>query len=261
MVKSEISLEEMKQIEVDILLNIDSFCKENGIKYGIGYGTLIGAVRHHGFIPWDDDIDIWMPRPDYDKFINYYQDPTYQLQCMEKGGYYRTYAKVFDTRTIITNTNNKDMGIFVDIIPIDGLPSNEDTARKYLSKMVKIRTWIYKIFNYKKLKIKRLSIRSLVLYPIAKIIPSSFLLSIFLRLSKKYSFKNSSYVAGFAVGPESWLFERSFLEDVIDLEFEGHMVKAPLNYDKFLRVLYGDYMKLPPLEEQIPKHAYHAYWK
>ena len=150
MVKSEISLEEMKQIEVDILLNIDSFCKENGIKYGIGYGTLIGAVRHHGFIPWDDDIDIWMPRPDYDKFINYYQDPTYQLQCMEKGGYYRTYAKVFDTRTIITNTNNKDMGIFVDIIPIDGLPSNEDTARKYLSKMVKIRTWIYKIFNYKK---------------------------------------------------------------------------------------------------------------
>ena len=68
-------------------------------------------------------------------------------------------------------------------------------------------------------------------------------------------------MAGFAVGPESWLFERSFLEDVIDLEFEGHMVKAPLNYDKFLRVLYGDYMKLPPLEEQIPKHAYHAYWK
>lgn len=261
MIKDEISLEEMKQIELDILLKIDSFCKENQLRYAIGYGTLIGAVRHHGFIPWDDDIDIMMPRPDYEKFINSFQDSIYKLLCIEHGDYYRTYAKVYDSRTLITNTNNKDMGIFVDVIPIDGLPAKEDEARSYLRKMVRIRKWMYKIMAYNIYGRKKPVLKSSVFRLIGVLYPIPNIIRLYLSLSKKYDFENSNYVAGFAVGPDTWLLKREFVDKFTDLEFEGKLFKAPLYYDQCLRVLYGDYMQLPPVEERTPKHAYQVYWK
>lgn len=261
MSKTKISLEEMKQIEVDILISIDSFCKKNNLSYALGYGTLIGAVRHHGFIPWDDDIDIFMPRPDYDRFIELYQDAAYKLLCMEHGNYYRTYAKVYDSRTIIENTNNQDMGVFVDVIPIDGLPANKKDAQRYLSKMVKMRRWMYKMIDtciYGKTKSP---VRSLFFHLFGFFYPVSRLISLYNKRSKKYLFYDSEYVAGFAVGADNWLFKREYVEGRTELPFEGHLFQAPLNYDKFLRAVYGDYMQLPPEEERVPKHSYLAFWK
>lgn len=257
----EISLEEMKQIEVDILVRIDSFCKDNNLSYALGYGTLIGAVRHQGFIPWDDDIDIFMPRPDYDRFIQTFQDPIYKLLCMEHGNYYRTYAKVYDARTIIVNTNNKDMGVFVDVIPIDGLPAKEKEARHFLRKMVKMRRWMYKVIDTCVYGKKQGVVRSLFFHLVGFFCPVPKMISLYVSHSKKYHFYESIYVAGFAVGTEKWLFKREYVEGTTRLLFEGHTFSAPLNYDKFLRAVYGDYMKLPPQEERIPKHSYHAFWK
>ena len=257
----EISLEEMKQIEVEILLSIDSFCKENNLRYIVGYGTLIGAVRHQGFIPWDDDIDLWMPRPDYDKFIDSFKNANYQLLCMEHGDYYRMYAKVCDTRTIITNTNNNNMGVFVDVIPIDGLPSKENEARHYLKKMIVIRRWIYKVINCSIYGQKKPFLQSLLLCFFERICPVHRMLVFFLRLSNKYSFESSDYVGIISLCSKPYLLKRAYFEDITELMFEGHKVNAPLNYDECLRALYGDYMKLPPEKNQIPSHAYHAYWK
>lgn len=259
--KKEISLEEMKRIEVGILLHIDSFCKENKLQYAIGYGTLIGAVRHKGFIPWDDDIDIMMPRPDYDKFIESYNDSSFPLLCLEHGNYFRTYAKVYDSRTIITNTNNKDMGVFVDVIPIDGLPQKEEDARRFLKKMVKQRTFLYNLIDHLIYGRRKSFFKTLFYTIVGVFMPIKRVIARFLRLSKKYDFYSTNYVAGFAVGPARWLLKREYVDGVVDLTFEGVKVKAPQKYDMCLRALYGDYMQLPPEEERTPKHAYHAYWK
>lgn len=257
----EISLEEMKKVEIGVLMHIDSFCKEHKLQYAIGYGTLIGAVRHQGFIPWDDDIDIMMPRPDYDMFIEIYSDSLFPLLCMEHGNYYRTYAKVYDSRTIITNTKNKEMGVFVDVIPIDGLPQKEEDARLFLKKMVRKRKFLYNLIDHSIFNRRKSFLKTVYFTIVGTFIPVDRAIARFLRLSKKHDFNSTNYVAGFAVGPDKWLLKREYVDGVIDLTFEGIKVKAPQRYDLCLRALYGDYMQLPPEEERIPKHAYRAYWK
>ena len=100
----KIETEEMKKLELDMLIDVAKFCDENDIRYYLSGGTLLGAVRHKGFIPWDDDIDISMPRPDYLKFVSTYNGSSefYQVQSIENNDkYWRTFAKVFDTRTYL----------------------------------------------------------------------------------------------------------------------------------------------------------------
>lgn len=122
----KIETEEMKKLELDMLIDVAKFCDENDIRYYLSGGTLLGAVRHKGFIPWDDDIDISMPRPDYLKFVSTYNGSSefYQVQSIENNDkYWRTFAKVFDTRTYLKEDAirmPKDgNGVFIDIFPID----------------------------------------------------------------------------------------------------------------------------------------------
>lgn len=121
----KITIEEAKKIELDILSYIDDFCKKNNIEYFINYGTLIGAVRHKGFIPWDDDIDISMTRENYDKFIEYYKNDKskYKLLALETNKhYFNNFAKIVDSTTRIDNTRiykSYPSGIFIDIFPMD----------------------------------------------------------------------------------------------------------------------------------------------
>ena len=120
-----LSIEEAKQIELDILAFIDSFCKQHGIDYFINYGTLIGAIRHKGFIPWDDDIDLSMTRENYERFIQLFtqEQSKYKILALETDErYYNNFIKVVDSTTKIVDTRNTktyDSGIFIDIFPMD----------------------------------------------------------------------------------------------------------------------------------------------
>ena len=127
-----ISFEEAKRVELDILLHVAKFCDEHGLRYFLAYGTLIGAVRHKGFIPWDDDIDIQMPREDYEKLLELYPkentDEKYFLLAPEMKGAHHPYAKIIDTRTVkkeLGAKKNNPLGVDIDVFPLDGQPDGD----------------------------------------------------------------------------------------------------------------------------------------
>lgn len=138
----EMTLEEVKLLELDALKFIDSVCKENGLIYFAAYGTLLGAIRHKGFIPWDDDIDIYMPRPDFIKFvevINNYEHP-YSIRSLNDKDYFHAFAKLSDDRTYLIEkqfkSKSRELGVYVDIFILDGLPDDIKKHRSILKNVI-----------------------------------------------------------------------------------------------------------------------------
>ena len=132
----ELSKNEIKTIQLDILQSIHQFCETNNIRYSLAYGTLLGAIRHKGYIPWDDDIDVMMPRPDYERFIQNYPnfcDRNIVQTYNNDNSYYLWCAKVYDNRTEQITFPTRS-GVCVDVFPIDGLPDNLEDVRKYIKK-------------------------------------------------------------------------------------------------------------------------------
>ncbi|MFR5682857.1 MAG: phosphorylcholine transferase LicD [Clostridia bacterium] len=132
------SLEEIKSIQLDILSQVANYCDRNGLRYFLAYGTLLGAVRHKGYIPWDDDIDIMMPRPDYMQFINSFNNEKCALRVgshyLDKN-YPYVIAKVYDTSTLCKENIDVEysIGINIDVFPIDGLPETERSFRNFIA--------------------------------------------------------------------------------------------------------------------------------
>lgn len=139
----ELNKKEIQNIELNILLEFSKFCNENKLRYYLVGGTLLGAIRHKGFIPWDDDIDVCMPRPDYELFIsNFHSDNSCLKLCCNKFGNLKApFAKLKDTRTIVVNDilvndNDIDTNLWIDIFPVDGLPDSECNRKKHIKKQV-----------------------------------------------------------------------------------------------------------------------------
>ena len=248
----ELNLEEIKQIELEILSCFDKFCGDNGLRYSLAYGTLIGAIRHKGFIPWDDDIDVWMPRPDYDLFVRTFNNDRFKLLCHEKCDYWQEFGKLTDVTTEAHPTNNKAMGVFIDVFPVDGLPYNPDSFKKamrnrfaFFSRMRKVNIW----------KIRG-GLSDLVFKTIELFYPTEKILRQFETKKQSCCFDKST---------QSWdlytQFDSSDFDDFIKVCFEGKSFCALRNYDRYLRAYYGDYMQLPPLEKRISVHQYKFYLK
>ena len=135
----EIDLDELRKLQIDILNDIDNFCKKNKINYWIDCGTLLGAIRHSGYIPWDDDIDIGMLRDDYDKFVKSYnrKGNRYQLNAVEiNNDYYYPFGKVFDTKTVLyePDENGIKTAVFVDVFVYDNAPDDDQKLKKMYDK-------------------------------------------------------------------------------------------------------------------------------
>lgn len=255
-----IDLKEQKQILLNILVKIDKFCEENNLRYSLGGGTLLGAVRHKGFIPWDDDVDIMMPRPDYDKFVHNFNGYDKDLTCIAyeiDRQYLYPFGKVYQNKTILEEplTSNKH-GIFIDIFPLDGFPSNIPERKRYLKSLYFWRMLLY----IKTLKYNG-TFERFIKKTIASFIPAPFLQKIIQKKMTKYPFSTSQYrgaVSG--IYAEKECYEHSVFEEYTEIQFEGYHFKAIKNYDSYLRQHYGDYMQLPPAEQQISQHTNAAYW-
>lgn len=259
-----IALDDIKKLQLDILKNFASYCEQNGLTYYLAYGTLIGAVRHKGYIPWDDDIDVIMPRPDYERFIREYQNERYKVFCPEfdKSCPY-TYGKLYDSYTILNELSSRsyEIGLNIDIFILDGMPDNSEKAQKHIKNCS---FWI-NILDVKKIAFRKgrsivKNLELLVLKTILSPFPYRMVRNKIIQLNKKYDFKSSTFCSEMCYTGALHMPKVIFGKGKRCL-FEDRDYIIPDNYDSWLTGVYGDYMKLPPVEERISHHFFSAYWK
>lgn len=260
-----IDIDEEKRIQLEILDEIDRFCKERNLRYSLAYGTLIGAVRHRGFIPWDDDIDIMMPRPDYDRLLREFNVKGFVLMDLaERNDCVETFVKVCKEGTIMVDRNfgREIWGVNVDIFPIDGAPS--DGLATHYATLDSIREKLFQICPYyKSVKNGRFSL--LLKYLLKRLRyfhPGSFMsLKRKLTQAQKALPYQTSETAGvyFAAEKTRTFFRKEVYDSIGLLPFEGRNYPAIKQYDRYLTQLYGDYMQLPPEEERVSHHDYDSF--
>ena len=266
----KLEINEIKNLELDLLKSFDSLCKKNDLYYTMCGGTLLGAVRHKGFIPWDDDIDVLMPRPDYERLLNQIdidlsELPEYMKLCSWKSGDLNNpFMKMVDTRTQVSldyfNPEISVKHIWIDIFPIDGNPDDKKELKKIYNRSLCMR----RILSLKladvhdgKSRLKKLLKPWVV--KMLKPISVQQLCDKINRDAQKYDFDQAEYIGGivWGYGPQERIKKKDYLVP-IRMEFEGVYFNAPSNYDEYLKGLYKDYMKLPPIEKRVV-HGIHAY--
>lgn len=256
-----------------ILKTIMAICEENNIRWFMGYGGCIGAIRHKGCIPWDDDIDVCMPRPDYDRFVEICRNRdlgNYELAIINDfPGYFEYFVRMFDKNSTIlfNNWSTHVGGIFVDIFPIDGAADgNIYSNYKHFIFWQKISRHSHFIFpRYKRMQLLRSGrLRCYILY-ILIILTSLFRKSLqkisvrkIEKIVRKYPFESSKYSVFYydVYGLKKHVVEKKWIEETIWVPFEDIQVRIPKYYHEYLSHIYGDYMTPPPVEKRDDRHVF-----
>lgn len=257
----ELNLRELQEACFKVLLDVHQFCVKNNIRYSLTWGTLLGAVRHQGFIPWDDDVDIMMPRPDYDTFCKLYHSE-YTMVIAPGDQSYLPYARVAD----LTNTYEDDRsypwtdirhGVWIDVFPIDGATDSKEheTKRYEQAKEFRHQNSLFRISRCKMNQdysiIKNLKILSRkIRFGWRNPNPAH------LKLLEEVNYEQADFAVSLGVADEYGLcyFPKSYFEGYTTLKFESESLMVISNYKDLLNSVYGDYMKLPPPSQRIPGH-------
>ncbi len=270
---NKLTLNEIQSVSLDILTKVHSFCKENGIKYSLAYGSLIGAIRHNGFIPWDDDVDIIMPRQDYERFKESFNCPGLGLLSEDDPNSYVCFSRVYDysrtfNKTTLPFAHNYYGGVWIDIFAADGVPDNFSEFQALVARQTAL--------SLDQLYYRDPKAELSVMPTLKKKV--GLLSRKILRLNgwplKSVNKKMLSNMQGIPFGDTNHWSQLACMddgdrmyqltEDFKDVEchsFEGREVYIMTGYDRVLRTLYGDYMQLPPEEERIPKQSFLSfYW-
>lgn len=266
----EIVGDELKSVQLNILKHVDEFCRKYSIQYFMSGGSLLGAVRHKGFIPWDDDIDIMMLRSDYERFIKEYSEndhSEYKVYSSRLDSQYTLpYAKVDNSKTILNEHVEYPLsiGVNIDLFPIDIMPESKEKQKHvyaYFSRQMMF-------LNLKQVSVnKNRNIFKNLLLVCSHVLLKPMKLSTIVRRIEKNAMQFSGCESSNYCGVAVWGYgirEVNLLSNYassIDVLFEDMMVPVPVGYDNYLRGVYGDYMQLPPEEKRITHHDFEAYWK
>lgn len=272
----EMTTREVQLVSLDILKDVHKFCVKNNIKYSLSGGTLLGAIRHNGFIPWDDDLDIQLAYPDYEYLINNFQsEKGYRLFSREARNGQNVelrIARICDMEKTYVDQGahpwtNEKIGIWIDVIPVHGAPDNIKEMRRHyrrtlkyarLSNVVREKNTSWnEVRKYKSTK-KKLKF-------LAKKIVGLFVCddatNKYIAELKKYDYTTSNY---FYAGPQNGMGEwqpKKNMESYELHQFEDDEFYVMSGYDDNLKGLYGNYMQLPPVEQRVTHNFYKYYWK
>lgn len=257
-------LKKVWAIQLELLSKFDEVCKANNIEYTIWAGTLLGAVRHHGYIPWDDDLDVAMTRENFEKLLKLeknFKDPFFLQYALNDRKYFCEYARLRNSETtgIIAWNNSKEYnnGIYIDIFVLDGCPTGSFRTKKYLFKRKVFLSLLnsyygkYPVKKTLKNKVKRILLflgRHLYSYERLYHLNNKNL-SCFTKKTNKIGLLTH----GLEFVKKYWCYKEDLLE-MTEGDFEGLKVPMPKNYDQILKNMYGDYMSFPKVEERGQWH-------
>ena len=244
-------LDKLRRKGLEILLYFKDICEKNNLKFYFCGGCCIGAIRHKGFIPWDDDVDIFMPREDYEKLAEIWEEQA----DTEKYSYVRTTKDHFTRLQFAMISDNENHGVRIDILPLDGCPNG-----RFARKMQIMWGLIYSMFIVREAhssKGKLFEIIGKILLALAITDKNRYRIAKFAeKRMTKYKIADCEKITELCAWYQYMVNEypKSAFEEQLYVDFEGYKLPIPVGYDDYLKMAFGDYMKLPPVESQVAKH-------
>lgn len=264
--RPELSIEELRGVQLAVLAEFDRLCRRHDLTYYAAYGTLLGAIRHGGYIPWDDDIDVMMPRAEYDRLHEVFASATPAHLTLESSTT-RTdwpfpYTKISDDRTELEEPleDPLPLGVNLDVFPLDAVPPNR-IVRAVQLRLLRLLRWAVELryIAPERGRAWHHPIAIAVIKPIVRLVPARTLVATFTMAARIGSASGTE--VGVRVGSYDWSVPAGDLGSPSELSFESLRLLSPADPDTVLTAMYGDYWQLPPESERVSQHAFTAAWR